>query len=1122
MHKQRRLSRLLIGALIFLAVGATAGAQRPDSTWDVTRARGQVREIDFTTSEGTWMSSHVSPDGRWVVFDLLAHVYRVSIDGGQAESLTQGSGVALNYQPRYSPDGRLIAFISDRNGQNNLWVMNADGSNPRAVFTDQNVRAAEPSWSADGQYIYVRRSSVGRGGGGAAGGNGIWMYHRDGGVGMEIVGTRAPGAAWPSASSDGKYLYFMERTPGELVSWAYSGDTNPEGDDDLVGDLMQGAYQLRRLELRSGTITPVTSGEASRQYRLSSGGAIAGEVSPDGRWLAFARRIPEGTITFKGHEFGPRSALWLRDLETGRERVLMDPVEQDMSEGMKYSRVLPGYSWTPDSKSIVAAQGGKLRRVDVATGSVSTIAFTARVRRTISGQAVAHFRISDEPFQVTFTRWQTASPDGKKLVFEAVGRIWVMDLPARTAARRLTANDFGPFEFAPAWSPDGQWIAFTTVDQNNEGQLWKMRATGGAPTRLTTVPAEYMHPAWSTDGREIVVARGSGASLRNSSMAHNAYFDLVIVPADGGNATLVTRVVGRSLPNRSQFVRPTFTADGRVYFPQMSAAERGAQATTRLVSVARDGSDLRDYLSLPFADEIVPSPDGKWAAFNEGDNVYVVPLPSNGRAGEPVDLDKKRGSIPVQQVSREGGIFPHWRDNVTIEFGSGSRYIAYNVATKIADTTQIDLKLPRALPAGTVALTGARIITLENKRVIENGTVVVTKGRITCVGSCSTQGVERRIDARGKTIIPGFVDMHSHHFREFRGVIPPQAFEASVPLAFGVTSSMDNSMWSQDVFPAAHMIEAGTLIGPRLFSTGDPLYAGDAARQNDLTSYKVTEENINRLVSWGAVGLKQYMQPRRDQRQWVSDVARKNGLMVTAEGGDLEYNLSMIMDGQTGWEHPLPYVPLFGDAATFFGKASTVYSPTFVVGGPGPWNDEYFFQESEVWKNEKLRLWTPWMQLVPHSRRRMLRPATDYSFPLLAQQVADIQAQGGHGAIGSHGQQHGMATHWEIWMAASALGPMGALELASKEGAYFLGADRDVGSLAVGKLGDLIVLNSNPLTNIRNTADIKYVMKGGVLYDGMTLDELWPREKAYGPRPWINPDVWSKGPRATDYWDKKP
>jgi hypothetical protein len=323
-------------------------------------------------------------------------------------------------------------------------------------------------------------------------------------------------------------------------------------------------------------------------------------------------------------------------------------------------------------------------------------------------------------------------------------------------------------------------------------------------------------------------------------------------------------------------------------------------------------------------------------------------------------------------------------------------------------------------------------------------------------------------------------------------------------------------MWSQDIFPAIQMIEQGTLVGSRTFTTGDPLYRGDAARQNDLSSYEVTDDNIARLQSWGAVSLKQYMQPRRNQRQWVSDVARERGLMVTAEGGDLAYNLSMIMDGQTAWEHPISYVPMYSDATRFFGMANTVYSPTFMVGGPGPWNDEYFFQETEVWRNEKLRLWMPWKQLVPHARRPFQRPETDYSYPMLAQVLADIIAEGGHGAIGSHGQQHGLASHWEVWVAASAMGPMGALELASNEGAYFLGAEQDVGSLAVGKLADLMILNSNPLDNIRNTTDIQSVMKGGVLYDGMTLDEVWPQQRAYGTRPWIYDEIWRSGPRPVN------
>ena len=262
------------------------------------------------------------------------------------------------------------------------------------------------------------------------------------------------------------------------------------------------------------------------------------------------------------------------------------------------------------------------------------------------------------------------------------------------------------------------------------------------------------------------------------------------------------------------------------------------------------------------------------------------------------------------------------------------------------------------------------------------------------------------------------------------------------------------------------------------------------------------------------------MQPRRGQRQWVSDLARREGLMVTAEGGDLLFNLGMMMDGQTGWEHPLSYVPIYSDVARFFGKAGTFYSPTLVVAGPGPWNIEYWYAESDLWKDEKQRRWMPWRMNAGHLRRRMLRPETDYSFPLLAQGMADIIAEGGYGAIGSHGEHHGPDAHWEVWMAASAMGPLEALRVASLHGAIFLGAQEDIGSLKAGKLADLIVLNSNPLDNIRNTADMLYVMKGGVLYQADTLDEIWPRERPFGPYYWVDEDALRQDNRPVDWWKR--
>lgn len=1111
---------------IAAAIGTAHANDAEGDKWDTTLARGETYDIAFTTDEGTFMSLDVSPDGQWITFDLLAHVYRVPITGGEAENLTQNSGVATNYHPTFSPDGKQIAFISDRAGQSNLWVMDADGSNARQVVSDLNARHVTPAWSADGNYIYARKFGLPQRGREPV--RGIWMFHKDGGKGVELVGKAENEPAWPSPSADGNWLYFHNR--------AYTGITWGQR------NVLQGDIQVSRLNLETGQIDSVSYGTNQQQSRFSSGGAAAPQVSPDGRYVAFIRRIPDGTISYKGLKFGPRTALWLRDLQTGSERLLMDPVEQDMAEGMKTLRVFPGYSFTPDSKSVVLAQGGKIRQVDIASGTVSTIPFSAKVERTVSEQTRANFRITDQPFQSKFLRWTVASPDGSKLAFQAVGKIWIQDLPNGTP-KRLTPDSFQPFEFAPSWSPNGETLAFTSWDDIARGQVWKVDAAGGAPQQLTDAPSEYINPSWSPDGQTILFAKSSDANARGREVTHNAYWDVITIPSGGGTQTQLARIDFSSNfgAGRRQLPKPTWGPDGRIFFLQGAEASSWSAAYddhhsdhmaehangdapksySQLVSVAAEPSldPPRTHARFDYSDEVIISPTGSHVAFVEGDNVYLAPLPYRQTGASPTRISKIKGAmaLPVQQLSRTGGLLPNWRNDHTVEFSSGATFYSHDVTTGQTSEAEVNLNVDRPIPEGTIALTNARIITMRGEEVLEGATIVVSGSRISCVGNCATDAANRVIDASGKTIIPGIVDMHAHHFRDYRGIVPARGYETAIYTAYGVTTAFDNAVSVQNIFPAAELIDAGKVLGPRTYSAGGPLYNRDGPRENLITSYQVADDSLMRLKKWGAVSAKQYLQPRRDQRQWISDVARREGIMVTSEGSDLAYNIGMILDGQTGFEHPMSYMPIYGDVAKFFGKTKAVYSPTFVVGGPGAWNEEYFWAASDLWKDKKQRKWLPWRQLVPNTRRAIKRPDTDYSYPLIAQGMADIIAEGGYGAIGSHGQQHGIGSHWEIWMVASAMGAHGALDVATRHGAYFVGALDDIGTLEVGKLADLVVLNSNPLDDIRNTLDIDHVMQGGIMRNGDTLDEVWPLSKPFGPVPWENTDIYRGDNRPTDF-----
>jgi imidazolonepropionase-like amidohydrolase len=377
--------------------------------------------------------------------------------------------------------------------------------------------------------------------------------------------------------------------------------------------------------------------------------------------------------------------------------------------------------------------------------------------------------------------------------------------------------------------------------------------------------------------------------------------------------------------------------------------------------------------------------------------------------------------------------------------------------------------------------------------VIENAVVVVSGNRIVAVGENGEIAIPAdatRVDVSGKTIIPGIVDAHAHGSQGV-GFIPEQNWMNYATLALGVTTTFNPSADATEIFSAAEMQQSGQILAPRIFSTGNIIYGARSTSLADINSLDDAREHVRRLKAQGAISVKNYNQPRREQRQQVTTAAREEDMMVVSEGGSLFHmDMSMIADGNTAIEHNLPQSVLYDDVLQFWSQTNVAYTPTLVVTFGGPTVETYFYQETEVWKHPILSRFVPPDILRPASVRRTKAPLEDYHHIPVAAQAKRLADAGVPVTIGAHGQREGLASHWEIWgFAQGGMSPVEALATATISSATKLGMEDDIGSLEAGKLADLVILDANPLEDIFQTDKVDQVMLNGRLYDAATLNE---------------------------------
>ncbi|MGH7483541.1 MAG: amidohydrolase family protein [Longimicrobiales bacterium] len=771
-----------------------------------------TRALRYTATEGTWISLDVSPDGRTIVFDFLGDLYTLPIVGGQTIRLTDG--LAFDGQPRFSPDGSRIVFTSDRSGGENLWIMALDGSDTTQVTEGKNGRYQSPEWTPDGEYIVASKTFL------RIGVPKLHMYHIDGGSGVPVIDEPEDiKTLGPAFGDDPRYIWFARREG----NWEYNA-VFPQ-------------YQLAVYDRETGEIY-------QRSSRYGSG--FRPTLSPDGRWLVYGTRHDEDT------------GLRIRDLRTGEERWLLYPVQHDDQESRATRDVLPGMSFTPDSEALITFYGGQIWRVPIGGGAPERIPFTIDVDVALGPEVQFDYTIDDSPtFTVRQIRGAVPSPDGGRLAFSALDRLYVMDYP-EGEPERLTDTDVS--EQMPAWSPDGRWIAYVTWD-GREGHIYRIRADGsGSPERLTTSAGFYREPVWSPDGERIVAIRSAAQTFQSATGPRGGAMgaELIWIPGDGGDATTVAPTEGRGAPH--------FADDAdRIYL---------TGGDGELLSMRWDGTDLREHVRVtgptqpgdddPAEAEIVlMSPTGDRALAKVLNDLYVVTVPLVGGETPEISVaDPEDAAFPAWKITDVGGEFPAWAtDGQTVHFSLGDAHFVYDLerAREVRDSleaearaeaegaaegegeeyraaeTRILIQAPRDIPESVAVLRGGRAITMRGDEIIEDADIVVRDNRIIAVGprgSVDVPADAEVIDISGTTVIPGFVDTHAH-LRPAWGVHKRQVWPYLANLAYGVTTTRDPQTGTTDVLTYADRVRTGEIIGPRIFSTGPGVFASDPPEDLD-------------------------------------------------------------------------------------------------------------------------------------------------------------------------------------------------------------------------------------------------------------------------------------------------
>jgi len=1009
------------------------------------------RTISFTTDEGSYMNIDVSPDGRILIFDLLGDIYTLPVAGGKATQITRG--LALNLRPIWSPDGKRFAYISDNTGTYKVHVRDISGQFHRILSDDGSKEISihtDLVWSSDGNFLN----------------------------GVPITGGLTEGNF-----SLLKYVRFTEKGGYFIESNQVIYRNFLANKDSILGAI--------------------------------DSSSVMGYVSPHGEFWSFISGKPGGTGGGYSPDTTTTRAFVIRNLKAGTNRTIASSVLNNFRYRLA-GEPLQHFAYSPDSKYIYISYQGKIHRITISTGLDEIVPFQVDVNVDAGSLNRNSFRISQDSIHVKYTRSANVSPDGKKITFAALNKIYQKELP-NGIPYECVQQDANQFQ--PIYSPDGKYIAYVTWNDNEGGFLWKVSSSGGKAEKLTHVSGQYQRPVWTPDGKYIAVVQGlPKLGVRDNS----GYGTLELISLSDGKVVLLDEAA----PLNNQIA---FSKNGEcvIYKP----AEKAANTDSVPVFVSKSIDNKIDQVLVRvsgfpsrFLNQQSLSPDGKYLVFSNFEDVYLTPV-MKGSPPIVVREDFKRAGMI--RIAR--GVDPRWEDggevlgwtyankyyrikteriieaignkhslNKYLELQYEKDYSSVNIQPD--EIIDLSIKSIGSYGHGAFAFKNVRIITMSGNEVIENGTILVKNGRISAIGTNRTVKLPKSINAidlNGATIIPGLIDLHCH-MQIACEIFPQQDWRLLTQLAYGVTTALDPSQ-NFDSFGIAELLTAGRMIGPRFFSVGS------AMRIDHVGSIMNPKDALELIMKRSDVGgkvIKQYALPQRLQRQWLLQACTALKLNMTNEGNWYPIEqIGMIKDGSTGIEHNPAWGDVYGDVKKLFARSGTYLTPALqqaygIDGVASYFNFRYWKQRTD----KMLRFIpekgsSPFGDLTTICKAKFI-DTIQAPIQIPSRVDAAIAKEGGIVGLGSHGNDQGIGAHNELWaLKMGGLSNMEAIRMATINGAKAIGVDQDLGSLEVGKIADLIVLNKNPLDDIHNSREIRYVMKDGILYNGNTLDQIWPQKK---------------------------